>query len=49
VMSQGRLVDQGATEDVFGRPGSEYTRRLLEDMPGRLVPQAEVQARAVSL
>ena len=39
VMSQGRLVDQGATEEVFGRPASEYTRRLLEDMPGRLVPE----------
>ncbi|OLS63700.1 dipeptide ABC transporter ATP-binding protein [Pseudomonas putida] len=49
VMSQGRLVDQGATEEVFGRPGSEYTRRLLEDMPGRAVPLAEVQTRAVSL
>lgn len=49
VMSQGRLVDQGATEEVFGRPGSEYTRRLLEDMPGRLVPQVEVQTRAVNL
>ncbi|WP_144934550.1 ABC transporter ATP-binding protein [Pseudomonas alabamensis] len=49
VMSQGRLVDQGPTEEVFGRPGSDYTRRLLEDMPGRLMPEAEVQSRAVNL
>ncbi|WP_414704966.1 dipeptide ABC transporter ATP-binding protein [Pseudomonas sp.] len=34
VMSQGRLVDQGPTEQVFERPASEYTRRLLADMPG---------------
>ena len=34
VMSQGRLVDQGPTEQVFERPTSEYTRRLLADMPG---------------
>lgn len=34
VMSQGRLVDHGPTEQVFERPASEYTRRLLEDMPG---------------
>ncbi|MDZ3991823.1 ABC transporter ATP-binding protein [Pseudomonas sp. Teo4] len=34
VMSQGRLVDQGPTEQVFERPASDYTRRLLEDMPG---------------
>jgi len=34
VMSQGRLVDQGPTEQVFEQPASEYTRRLLADMPG---------------
>ncbi|MEE1926426.1 ABC transporter ATP-binding protein [Pseudomonas sp. 148P] len=45
VMHQGRLVDQGATEEVFGRPGSEYTRRLLEDMPGQLVPQVLPQVQ----
>ena len=38
VMSQGRLVDQGPTEQVFERPASDYTRRLLEDMPGQLLP-----------
>ncbi|EPJ2808074.1 dipeptide ABC transporter ATP-binding protein [Pseudomonas putida] len=34
VMRQGRLVDQGPTEQVFERPASDYTRSLLEDMPG---------------
>ena len=38
VMSQGRLVDHGPTEQVFERPASDYTRRLLEDMPGQLLP-----------
>jgi len=28
---------------------SDDTRRLLEDMPGRLIPVAEVQARAANL
>jgi peptide/nickel transport system ATP-binding protein len=34
VMNQGRLVDHGPTEQVFEQPTSEYTRRLLADMPG---------------
>jgi len=41
VMSQGRLVEAGPTEQVFERPASGYTRRLLEDMPGRLVMEGE--------
>ncbi|MFJ4376339.1 dipeptide ABC transporter ATP-binding protein [Pseudomonas japonica] len=48
VMSQGRLVEAGPTEQVFERPASEYTRRLLEDMPGRLVAEDE-GGRVVSL
>ncbi|MFJ4452654.1 dipeptide ABC transporter ATP-binding protein [Pseudomonas sp. NPDC089392] len=49
VMSQGRLVDQGPTEQVFERPTSEYTRRLLEDMPGlgRVLQGAPELAREV--
>jgi len=49
VMSQGRLVDQGPTEQVFERPQSEYTRRLLEDMPGRRVPDEAPALRATAL
>lgn len=35
VMQAGRVVEQGPGEQVFGNPASEYTRRLLEDVPGR--------------
>lgn len=49
VMSQGRLVDQGPTEQVFERPASEYTRRLLADMPGLAgVPLQSVPLQAAS-
>ncbi|MNG68870.1 Glutathione import ATP-binding protein GsiA [compost metagenome] len=47
VMSQGRLVDQGPTEQVFQAPTSEYTKRLLRDMPGLAgVPLAGIAGAA---
>ncbi|MFT4191176.1 MAG: ABC transporter ATP-binding protein [Comamonas sp.] len=33
VMSQGRIVEQGRTADVFARPESDYTRSLLAAAP----------------
>jgi peptide/nickel transport system ATP-binding protein len=33
VMSHGHLVDDGATEEIFTRPRSAYTRTLLEAIP----------------
>ena len=33
VMERGLLVDVGDAEQVFGRPTSDYTRRLLEAVP----------------
>jgi peptide/nickel transport system ATP-binding protein len=35
VMSRGRVVEHAATDDVFENPRDEYTRRLLDAIPGR--------------
>ena len=33
VMTEGRIVEQGPTEEIFTAPGADYTRRLLENTP----------------
>jgi peptide/nickel transport system ATP-binding protein len=38
VMHKGRQVDGGAVETVFVRPDSEYTRELIDAIPGRNMP-----------
>ncbi|WP_067703958.1 ABC transporter ATP-binding protein [Nocardia jejuensis] len=35
VMQQGKVVEAATTTEVFDNPRSEYTRRLLEAIPGR--------------
>ncbi|WP_370523951.1 dipeptide ABC transporter ATP-binding protein [Cellulomonas sp. APG4] len=35
VMERGRIVEQGTVDDVFDRPQQEYTRMLLDSIPGR--------------
>ena len=34
VMQQGRVVEEGATRDIFTAPASDYTRALLAAIPG---------------
>jgi peptide/nickel transport system ATP-binding protein len=38
VMRAGRVVEQAPTEELFTRPGHEYTRRLLEAIPRPSAP-----------
>jgi peptide/nickel transport system ATP-binding protein len=38
VMRAGRVVEQAPTEDLFTRPGHEYTRQLLEAIPRAPAP-----------
>jgi peptide/nickel transport system ATP-binding protein len=35
VLADGRVVEQGDTEEVFDAPRSGYTQRLLDAIPGR--------------
>lgn len=35
VMQQGRVVETGNVDDIFYRPQQDYTRRLLDAVPGR--------------
>ena len=38
VMHKGRQVDAGPVETVFARPESDYTRELIDAIPGRSAP-----------
>ena len=40
VMESGRVVEHAATEQVFTDPQQEYTRRLLDAIPGRSIELA---------
>jgi microcin C transport system ATP-binding protein len=44
VMERGRLVEVGATAEVFGRPQHAYTRRLLASRPQRVVEPVPADA-----
>ncbi|WP_433758289.1 dipeptide ABC transporter ATP-binding protein [Nocardia sp. CA-135398] len=35
VMQTGRIIEAATTDEVFQNPGEEYTRRLLDAIPGR--------------
>ena len=34
VMEKGRVVEQGTVDEIFANPSEEYTRRLLDAIPG---------------
>ncbi len=38
VMEKGRIVEQGAVDEIFNNPQQEYTSRLLEAIPGAALP-----------
>lgn len=48
VMKDGRVVETGRTEDVFGNPREEYTKRLIDAMPTRIKPKKPGSARGAA-
>jgi peptide/nickel transport system ATP-binding protein len=46
VMRQGEIVEQGLTTEVFNNPRHDYTRLLLESIPGRDLGTARKRAGA---
>ncbi|MBZ4485887.1 ABC transporter ATP-binding protein [Microbacterium sp. cx-55] len=38
VMEKGRIVEQGTVDEIFANPAQDYTRRLLDAIPGATIP-----------
>jgi len=48
VMQHGRIVEQGATSRVLGTPREEYTRRLIEAIPGSTLSASVLAGEVVA-
>ncbi len=46
VLHNGRQVDHGPVHNVFTNPASDYTRELIEAIPGRRFPHSLLQSQA---
>lgn len=42
VMEKGRIVEQGTVDEIFANPSQDYTRRLLDAIPGASIPLGQV-------
>jgi peptide/nickel transport system ATP-binding protein len=40
VLRNGKVVEQGTVEQIFNRPGSDYTRELIAAIPGSVAASA---------
>ena len=38
VMERGKVVEQGTVDEIFANPTQEYTKRLLDAIPGASIP-----------
>ena len=48
VMKDGRVVEAGSTEEVFGHPKEDYTRRLIEAVPSRMKRRTAAVERGIA-
>jgi len=37
VMQNGRLIEYGSSDELYNNPRSEYTKRLIEAIPGKTI------------